>query len=109
MAILAVQAGQPRYRTEAISRLEIESDDFVLSHTIKPGLRPEAQTPRLLKLYTMFWNKHPHEMPVSVVIFADGRHRISCTEWMLAGNSFANPMTTNRRTRSGGARFFLRQ
>jgi hypothetical protein len=56
---LAVQAGQPRNGTETFSSLEIEDDDFVSSHTIKPGIRPEAQTPWLLKPRTGFWNKHP--------------------------------------------------
>src|SRR5260370_3246198 len=64
--------------------LEIENDDFVSSHTIEPGIRPEAQTPRLLKPRTVFWYKHPLETPVDVVIFADRRHRICCAEWMLA-------------------------
>ena len=50
-------------------------------------MRPEAQTPWFLKPRTVFWNKHPRETPVNVVIFADRRHRICCTEWMLAANN----------------------
>ena len=53
---LAVQAGQPHNRTEAISSFEIESDDFVLSHTVEPDMRPKAQTPRLLKLHAIISN-----------------------------------------------------
>ena len=47
---------------------------------------PKAETPRLPKPHTVIWNKHPHETPVSVVIFADSRYRIFRTEWMLAAN-----------------------
>ena len=83
---LAVQARQSRNCTEAISSGEIESDDFVLSYTIEPVMWPKAQTPRLLKLYTIIWNKHLQEMPVSVVIFADRRHRVRCAEQMFAAN-----------------------
>src|SRR6266850_2794522 len=83
---LAIQAGQPRNCTETFSSLEIESDDFVPSHTIEPGIRPEAQTTWFLKPRTIFWNKHPRETPVNVVIFADRRHRICRTERMLAAH-----------------------
>ena len=69
-----------------MSRLEIESDDFVLAHTIEPGMRPKAQTPRLLKPHTTSRNKHPHETPVSMAIFTDRRYRICCTERMLAAH-----------------------
>jgi hypothetical protein len=53
---LAVQAGQPHNRIEAISSFEIESDDFVLSHTVEPGIRPKRKTPRLLKLHAIISN-----------------------------------------------------
>src|SRR5258708_35417429 len=81
---LPVQARQPRSRTEAFSSLEIENDDFISSHTIEPAVRPKAQTPRLLKPRTVFWYKHTRETPVNVIILADRRDRIWCTEWMLA-------------------------
>src|SRR6478672_8996590 len=60
---LAVQAGQPRDGTEAISSLNIKSDDFVLAHTIEPGMRPKAQTPRLLKPHITSRNKHRTRRP----------------------------------------------
>ena len=83
---LAVQAGQPRDRAKASSSLEIESDDFVLSDTIEPGRRAKAQPPRLLKLHAIRWNKHPHQTPISPVIFSDRRYRICSTERMLAAH-----------------------
>jgi hypothetical protein len=83
---LAVQAGQPRNCTETFPSREIENDDFVSSHTIEPGIRPEAQATWFLKPRTVFWNKYPRETPVNIVILADGRHRICHTERMLAAH-----------------------
>jgi len=71
---------------------------------MEPGIRPEAQTPWLLKPRTRFWNKHPRETPVSVVIFADRRHRIGRTERMLAAHDDISVWRDRKvkRTKLGG-------
>src|SRR6266852_6147505 len=83
---LAVEATQPRNCSEAIAGLDVEGDDLVLSHTIESAMRSKAQTWGLLEPHTIIWDEHPRETPVDVVIFADHRHCICCTERMLAAN-----------------------
>jgi hypothetical protein len=83
---LAVQAGQPRNGTEAISSLKIQRRRLRLGPHNRAGHAFQSASPAASETATTSRNKHPHETPVSMIIFTDRRYRICCTERVLAAH-----------------------
>jgi hypothetical protein len=67
---LAVQTWQRDDRTNAISSPEIEGNNLVLGHAMKPAVWTKAQAPWLLKPRTIIWYEDPDEMPIGAGIFS---------------------------------------